>query len=181
MIFVTVGNATQVFRRLLDAMESLGATGHFQGEPIIIQSGHITDFRPMYCKAEAFFPPDEFVRLMREATVVVCHGGAGSLHHAFQAGKVPVVMPRRRKYGEHLDDQYELVKALAREGRIIPAYEPRELPEAIALARQRKVSPVAAPSSRMRSLVTEVVEELLEREGRDGGRREDKAWSCILW
>jgi UDP-N-acetylglucosamine transferase subunit ALG13 len=167
MIFVTVGNATDPFRRLLEAMELLAASGQFQGEPVIIQCGHVIDFRPQYCKAESFFPPDQFARLMGEAAVVVCHGGAGSLHHAFQAAKVPVVMPRRRKYRETLDDQYELVRTLAREGRIIPAYEPEDLPEAIAAARGRKLAEVLPAPSMMLELVGQAVEELLGPKSED--------------
>ncbi len=36
MIFVTVGNATQGFRRLLDADEKLASQGFFQNEEILI-------------------------------------------------------------------------------------------------------------------------------------------------
>jgi UDP-N-acetylglucosamine transferase subunit ALG13 len=167
MIFVTVGNATDPFRRLLEAMESLAASGQFQGEPVIIQCGHVGDFRPQYCKAERFYPPHEFARMMQEASVVVCHGGAGSLHHAFQAGKVPAVMPRRRKYGETRDDQYELVRTLACEGRIIPAYEPEDLPEAIAAARERRLTDVLPAPSMMLELVGQAVEELLGAKSED--------------
>src|SRR5262249_1703039 len=123
LVFVTVGNATQGFFRLLEVVDSLAGEGFFKGEAVLIQSGNSMDFRAIHCKQQAFLPPDLFAQLIWEAKIVVCHGGAGTLYHVFRAGKVPVVMPRRKKYGEHVEDQLELVKALARENRIIPAYE----------------------------------------------------------
>ena len=136
MIFVTVGNATQSFPRLLRAMDDLAGQG-LNGESVVMQSG-IPDYRAVNCLQRDYFPTEEFVNLIQTARVVVCHGGAGTLHHVFQAGKVPVVMPRRAKYGEHVDDQFQLVKAIAAAGRIIPAYEPEDLPAALARAGEQK-------------------------------------------
>src|SRR5437763_9602885 len=136
MIFVTVGNATQSFPRLLRAMDDLAGQG-LNGESVVMQSG-TPDYRAVHCSQRDYFPAEEFVNLIQTARVVVCHGGAGTLHHVFQAGKVPVVMPRRAKYGEHVDDQFQLVKAVAAAGRIIPAYEPEDLPAALARAGEQK-------------------------------------------
>lgn len=132
MIFVTVGNATQGFRRLLDAVDELAGEGAFGNETVFIQSGNNPDFRPSHCKYQPFLTMEDFVAKIRESDMIIGHAGAGTLLHALHAGKVPVVMPRQKKYGEHVDDhQIELVKALATEWRVIPAYEPEDLPEAI--------------------------------------------------
>src|SRR5438093_4921865 len=116
MIFVTIGNAKEKFRRLLNSVDQSAGDGLFEDETVVIQSGHDRDFRPRYCKAIAFVSPDEFVQMMKDANLVICHGGAGSLYHAFRAGKIPVVMPRRKNYGEILtDNEIGLVQALASE------------------------------------------------------------------
>jgi len=161
MIFVTVGNATQGFLRLLQTVDDLAGNGYFNGEIVIIQSGHSHDFRATHCQQEDFLPPQRFAELIRQSDVVVCHGGAGTLYHVFQAEKIPVVMPRRRKYGEHLDDQLELVKTLATQARVIPAYEPDDLPGAISAARERNAQPSPPPPSRMITLVAQAIEELI--------------------
>ena len=76
-----------------------------------------------------------------------------------------MVMPRRRKYGELVDDhQVELTKALAAEGRVIPAYEPEDLPAAIEEARRRNTQPIPPPPSRMLDLVAQAIEELLNQK-----------------
>ncbi len=145
MIFVTVGNATQGFPRLLEAIDEIAGNGTLKQETFVVQSGSNFGFRARHCAQRGFFSPDEFRELIDQADVIVCHGGAGTLHHVFSAGKVPVVMPRRRKYHEHVDDQYALVKALADHGRVIPAFETTDLSAAIEIARERHES-MAPPS-----------------------------------
>lgn len=158
MIFVTVGNATQSFPRLLRAMDEL-AGKDLNGETVVMQSG-TAEYRAVHCSQRNYFPPEEFVNLIQTARVVVCHGGAGTLHHVFQAGKVPVVMPRRAKYGEHVDDQFQLVKAIAAAGRIIPAYEPEDLPAALAEAGKLKNRERPDPPETAVDLVRRAITEL---------------------
>ena len=159
MIFVTVGNANQGFRRLLDAIDDLAASEILKNDSILVQCGSNSDFRPRHCAKQDFFPPEEYRELIERAAIVVCHGGAGTLHHVFQAGKVPVVMPRRRKYGEHVDDQYQFVKALADEGRIIAAFEPADLVDAISRAGSQRVSRPAPPVQAIK-LIENAINEL---------------------
>ncbi len=163
MIFVTVGNATQGFPRLLEGVDRLAGKGFFHDESVLIQSGNSTGFRAAHCNQVDFLPLDRYIELIERAETVVCHGGAGTLFHAFRAGKVPVVMPRRTKYGEHVDDQLELVEALAAEGRVIPAYEPENLPCAMTEARRRRTQPVPPPPSRMLELVARAIYEVSNR------------------
>ncbi|HET9516724.1 MAG TPA: glycosyltransferase, partial [Actinoplanes sp.] len=61
-------------------------------------------------------PPDELRAAMREADVVISHAGVGSALAAMQAGRRALYVPRRRAYGEHIDDhQVEMAREL--EGR----------------------------------------------------------------
>lgn len=164
MIFVTVGNATQGFRRLLDAMDRFAGQGAFGDETVFIQSGNNPDFRPFYCKHEPFLNMEEFERKINEADLIISHAGAGTLLYALRAGKIPVVMPRQKKYSEVVDDhQVEIVKALSAEGRVVPAYEPEDLPAAIAEARSRHGQSAPAPPSRMLQLVAQAIEEFNKR------------------
>jgi exopolysaccharide biosynthesis glucuronosyltransferase PssE len=161
LIFVTVGNATQGFRRLLDAVDVLAGKGTFNGEEVLIQFGSNSDFQASHCKQEAFLQTARFAEAMRTASLVISHAGAGTLIHSWQAGHTPVVMPRRKQYGELIDDhQAELVNELAAEGRVIAAYEPHELAPAIAQARNRESKTLTTPLSQMIALVTEAIHDL---------------------
>ncbi len=165
MIFVTVGNPTQGFRRLIEAVDRLGGEGFFNEEMVLIQSGNNSDFRPSNCKHEPFLAMEDFEKKVNEAELIISHAGAGTLLHVIQAGKVPIVMPRQKRYGEHVDDhQVELTTALAAEGRVIPAYEPEDLPGAIKEGRRRNTQPFPHPPSRMPDLVGKAIEELINHK-----------------
>jgi UDP-N-acetylglucosamine transferase subunit ALG13 len=41
---------------------------------------------------------------LQEADVIVCHGGVGSVLDALDTGRCPIVVPRRHRFGEHVDD-----------------------------------------------------------------------------
>jgi UDP-N-acetylglucosamine transferase subunit ALG13 len=70
----------------------------------------------------------EMAGSMRAADVVITHGGAGSILTALDAGKVPVVLPRRARYGEHVDDhQVRMVQGLAARGLVVAVPDPEEL------------------------------------------------------
>ena len=160
MVFVTVGNATQQFRRLLDAIDLAAESGSFVSDPVFIQSGHNPDFQSRRCEVKQFVSMDEFENLMAEANLIICHGGCTQLH-AIRLGKVPVVMPRRKKYREHVNDhQLELVSALASERKIVPAYEVEDLAAAIAEARRLNRQPIPVSQSPMISLVAQAIDEL---------------------
>jgi UDP-N-acetylglucosamine transferase subunit ALG13 len=164
MVFVTVGTATQGFRRLLDAVDRLVGGGCFSEERVFMQTGSTRDFVPQHCEWKAFVPRTEFERLMAEASLVISHGGTTVLE-VVRFGKVPVVMPRRRKYGEHVNDhQVEFVELLAAEGRIAPAWEPEDLPRAVVDARGRVAHPVER--SKILALVELAIQELIGRRAR---------------
>jgi UDP-N-acetylglucosamine transferase subunit ALG13 len=161
VIFVTVGNATQKFQRLLDAVDALAGNGLFGYEQVFVQTGHNPDFKPRHGDHKPFLSIDEFQEWMERADLIICHGGCGTLLHAVRLGKAPVVMPRRKKYSEHVNDhQVQLVQAFTAEGRVIPAYEPENLSAAVAEAGKRGVKPVDRRPSRMVTLVAQAVSAL---------------------
>jgi len=161
MIFVTVGNATQAFLRLLSAIDEMCGNGQLGQGRVVIQAGHSGSFQARNCEQSDFLEPEEFAELIARAELVICHGGAGTLHHVFREGKVPVVMPRRRIYGETLDDQLTIVRTLESQGRVIAAYEPEDLPTAVDLSIKRGKEQIPPPPSRMIQLVSAALEEMI--------------------
>jgi UDP-N-acetylglucosamine transferase subunit ALG13 len=162
VIFVTVGS-DKGFPRLLYAVDHLKASRVIQDD-VTMQIGRTPDFSSEVCKVVQFLSPAEYEQYMRDASVVICHGGAGTIIQALQAQKVPVVMPRRKHYGEHVDDhQLEGSQRLAAEGRIILVHEPAELLAGIEEACRRKLQPRAQAHLRMVELVSQAIEDLLAR------------------
>ena len=62
----------------------------------------------------------DFLRLIVGADVVISHGGIGVISDCLSSGKTPLVIPRRKSFGEHVDDhQVEIVEFLAERGLVI--------------------------------------------------------------
>ena len=115
-VLVVVGTDHHPFERLMRWVDAFAAA---TDRPIgwLVQSG--TSTAPGSVRSRAFLARDELARAMAEATVVVCHGGPASIADARSAGHVPIVVPRRRGLGEHVDDhQVRFARRLAGSGRI---------------------------------------------------------------
>ncbi len=121
MIFVTVGTHEQPFNRLVKKIDKLKETGVIT-EDVIIQTGFST-YEPKYCQWSKLYPYQEMVKMVADARIVITHGGPSSFIMPLQIGKIPIVVPRRKKFNEHVNDhQLEFANAVAeRQGNIIVA------------------------------------------------------------
>ena len=102
MIFVTVGTHEQPFNRLIEAVDKLKGDGAIQ-EEVVVQRGYST-YAPQYCTSFSMLPYEEMQRYNREARIVITHGGPASFLDVLALGKVPIVVPRQKQYGEHVND-----------------------------------------------------------------------------
>ena len=160
MIFVTTGNYL-AFPRLIEAVDRLKRDGSIR-EEVVLQVGN-TLFLSENCTTVDFLSPVEFSAAVRRARIVISHAGAGAVIHALGAGKIPVVMPRRKKYGEHVDDhQLDLARVLAAERRAIVALESADLPAAIASAASAGGAARSDQPLKMIRLVSRAIEEILQ-------------------
>ena len=100
MIFVTVGTHEQPFTRLVEYMDRW-ASSH--DEEVLIQTG-FTPYEPVNCRWQKLFPQQEVYKLNEQARIIVTHGGPSCYIDSLRIKKVPVVVPRRHVYGEHIDD-----------------------------------------------------------------------------
>lgn len=125
MIFVTVGSHYQGFDRLIKKMDEIAGK---IDEKVIMQIGH-TEYKP--ANAEYFDFVDDFQeieRLNREARVVVSHAGAGSILTALKLGSPVIVVPRLKKYDEHMDDhQLEIADAMSSKEGVFTVYDVDDL------------------------------------------------------
>ena len=156
--FVTVGNATQPFNRMLDAVCAIAK--HLP-QPVVIQYGATDDFSCSDCEAVDFMGMREFDEQISNAELLIMHAGAGSVINAVRSGKTPVVMPRRVDLGEHVDDhQIEFCRQLGNPGKILIAHDLKTLGEAcdIALSGQNKTGGNGATEPALVCLVRDILE-----------------------
>ena len=102
MIFVTVGTHEQQFNRLIKEIDELKAEGVITSD-VFIQVG-FSDYQPRFCRWERFLSYDEMNNLMEKADIVITHGGPATFMNVIANGKRPVVVPRQKKFGEHVND-----------------------------------------------------------------------------
>jgi len=160
-----VGNAKQPFYRLLDAVRIISST---LPQPVIVQHGN-TPFDDPACVCHAFMDRETVSELMAKSELIICHAGAGTVIEAVRAGRVPVVMPRKRAFGEHVDDhQIEFAAMLRQTQKAVVIEEPELLEyavgQALAIHRQPKSEPV---EPLLVGLIRDVLRAtLLEREAK---------------
>ena len=104
------------------------------GEQIVVQSGN-TPVKSNAVKSYSFLEHSKIMSLMAEAEVVITQGGFGSLQDCMKAGAKTVAVPRMIELGESMDDQKEIVDALAEEGLVVPLYDVKKLGDAIKAAK----------------------------------------------
>ncbi len=119
MIFVTVGTHEQQFNRLIQEIDRLKGEGLIT-EDVIIQTGYST-YEPKHCAWSKLIPYSKMQKNISEARIVITHGGPASFIEPLQIGKIPIVVPRQKRYEEHINDhQLEFCKAVEeRMGNII--------------------------------------------------------------
>jgi beta-1,4-N-acetylglucosaminyltransferase len=135
MILVTVGNHVEPFDRLIKGMDELA--GQID-EEVVIQTGHCT-YEPRYARHFRFTSGKEMQELTQATRVQVSHAGSGSILTALRMGKPLVVVPRRLKFHEHIDDhQLQLAQAVEQQGKLVSVYE--VTPEALHAAIEKAVT-----------------------------------------
>ena len=142
--FVSVGNSTQAFRRLLDAVQQVASR---LPQPVFVQYGACDGVDCPTCDSAPYISMLEFERRVNDASLLILHAGAGSVIHAVRSGKVPVVMPRSSALGEIVDEhQQEFALALGLMGKLVVCTDPAQLLSAAAAAVELQSTQAAAVS-----------------------------------
>ena len=164
MILVSVGSSQFPFDRLLRAVDALPWQ-----ERLVVQHGP-SDIRPGNASCVAYVPFERFSELVREARVVVTHGGVGSILLSLAYGKRPFVVPRLRVFGETVDDhQVESARRFADAGLVTLVEDPAALEGAL-YSNGHGGTGVAAVASGETPLVAELRDYLAARLGPPGER-----------
>lgn len=96
-------------------------------EEVIMQIGE-TRYIPNNAKYFRFLSEEDMDSLYESSRVVVSHAGTGSILSAIEHAKPIIVVPRRKKYEEHMDDhQLDIAGELEKEGAIMVVHDVRDL------------------------------------------------------
>jgi len=129
LIFVTVGNHNQGFDRLIKKIDEIAGK---IDEEVIMQIGY-TNYKPVNAEYFSFVDSfEEILRLNRDSRVVVSHAGAGSIVTALKQRTPVIVVPRLKKYYEHMNDhQLEIAHAMSDDKNVTIVYDVESLEECL--------------------------------------------------
>ena len=104
-------------------------------------------------------PSDEYENYIKEASLIITHGGAGSIIQSIRLGKKVIAVPRLQKYGEHVNDhQIEIIKAFSNRGYIIGINEVCELKEAVLNAEKFNPNEFKGNSEKMIKVISDFID-----------------------
>ena len=129
MIFVTVGTHEQPFNRLIEQMDRWAEC---HDEEVVIQTGFST-YEPKKARWSKLFPYPAMVEMIDEARIIITHGGPSSFIMPLQIGKIPIVVPRKHEFAEHVNNhQVDFCNQVAkRQNNIIVVEDVNKLGETI--------------------------------------------------
>jgi len=126
LIFLTVGTQKFQFDRLLKIIDEL-VEEDIISDKVIAQIGYST-YKPKRYDSFQFKSENEIIALMGKSDILISHSGIGSITTALTLQKKVIVVPRLKKYKEHVDNhQLEIAKEYKEKGLITVASNKRDL------------------------------------------------------
>jgi UDP-N-acetylglucosamine transferase subunit ALG13 len=138
------------------------------GEEVFAQIGH-SDYRPRHFEGVSSLDKQAFDERLRRASAVISHAGTGTIAMALDNGKPLLVMPRRKKYHEVVNDhQVALAIRFEALGHILVARDETELPAKIVQLRTFVPAPRMPDSDAVMYRIGSFLDQLQQRK--QGGR-----------
>ena len=156
MILVTLGTQDKSFKRLLETIEELIKLKVIT-EEVIVQAG-LTTYHSEYMQIFDFMSADQFEKLLKQASVVITHGGVGTIITALKYDKVVIAAPRLKAYSEHTNDhQVEIIKKLSQDGCILPLWQMNKLENLLTEAKNFKAMPFNSNTTNIITLINDYI------------------------
>lgn len=135
MTLVLLGTQNNSFHRLLEEVQKNIDNGNIKDE-VVVQKGY-TKFESSDMQIYDQVPVEKMKELVKQADLVITHGGVGSIITAIEQGKKVIAVPRLKKYKEHVNDhQLDIIKSFNDAGYIIGIQDVSELPKALEEAKK---------------------------------------------
>lgn len=139
-IFVTVGSGKIPFNRLLMKLDEAIEKGSLK-IPVFAQSGQ-SDYQPKYFQSVPYLNREEYQKEIEQCSVLVTHGGVGSIMMGIRAGKPVIVFPRLVQLGENVDDhQLEIADVFVKKNFILLCREEDDWGEIIEKSLKHSFTP----------------------------------------
>lgn len=152
MILITLGTQDFPFNRLLAEVDRLIEEKVIQ-EDVVAQIGYST-YIPKHYAYKDFTTFDEFERLLEECSLLITHGGTGTIVGGLRKRKNIIAVPRLCTYQEHVDDhQKEIIAMFAEKRMIVGLDDVRDLRAAIEGIGQFQPQPYVSGNQKIVNLI----------------------------
>mgnify|MGYP004537269415 FL=1 len=130
MILVLLGTQNNSFHRLLEEVEK-NIEDKTIKEEVIVQAGY-TKYESNKMKIMDLMSKEQLSKFQDEASLIITHGGVGSIVSSIEKSKKVIAVPRKHEYGEHVNNhQIQIVKDFNDKGYIIGIENVEDLKGAI--------------------------------------------------
>ena len=158
MILVTLGTQDKSFRRLLKAIEREIDNKNIK-EKVVVQAGY-TKYKSDKMEVFDYCSSEEIDKLMKEAKLIITHGGVGSILGALKYGKPIIAAARLSKYKEHNNDhQKQIINEFVKEGYLIELDDFSKLDEKLKEAKKFIPKKYKSNNKKFVSNITNYIEE----------------------
>ncbi|MDQ0722187.1 PssE/Cps14G family polysaccharide biosynthesis glycosyltransferase [Paenibacillus sp. W4I10] len=159
MIFAIVGTQRFPFNRMFELIDEAIEAGIIE-EEVVAQSGY-TEYQPRNFTVIPFLAQEEMNEYVERSRCIISHAGVGSITNCLERGKPVIVIPRRKEWGEHVDDhQLEISKVFQENGYVAVAESRAELQKLVPCIEELTFQPYVRKQSDLISSIKNYVNSL---------------------
>ncbi len=159
MIFVTLGTNDESFERLLKALDKEIEKGTIK-EKVIVQAG-CTKYESPNMEILDLVPQEKFEQLVSECSLLITHGGVGSILTGINKGKKVIAVPRLAKYKEHGNDhQLQIVENFSERKYILAVKDLNKLGRTIEKAQSFKPQKFVSNTNNIINMIENYIDKL---------------------
>lgn len=130
MVLVLLGTQDNSFVRLLEEIDKC-IDNKIIKDKVLVQSGY-TKYSSNNMEIIDFVPLVKFEQLLKNADLIITHGGVGSIINSIKLGKKVIAVPRLQKYAEHVNDhQIQIIESFDKQGFIKGVFDLATLPDVL--------------------------------------------------
>ena len=157
MILVTLGTQDKSFERLLKAIDKEIEKGNIK-DKVLVQAGY-TKYKSNNMEIFKSVSSDRLEELMEEASLIISHGGVGSILTALKHHKKVIATPRLSKYNEHTNDhQKQIIEEFGKLGYILPLKDLTKLDKMLIKSKTFKPKEFKSNNENFKELITNYIE-----------------------
>ena len=157
MILVTLGTQDKPFTRLVKEIDKLKEKNIIK-DKVVVQLG-FTEYKSDNLDTFSLIESDKLDKLIKEADLIITHGGVGSILTGLKNDKKVIAVPRLSDYKEHTNDhQKQIVNEFYNTGYILKCDNPIDLENVLKKVKDFKPKKYKSNTSNMVKLIEDYID-----------------------